>query len=91
MGQQAIYDKLNSFGNVAHQINTLDAQPTLNEGIAVLVSGELSIEGGNPMMFSESFVLFKGGAQGYYIHNNFFRLNLSWKLTIGSKKKFTKV
>ena len=62
MGQQAIYDKLNSFGNVAHKVNTLDAQPTLNEGIAVLVSGELSIEGGNPMMFTESFVLFKGGA-----------------------------
>ena len=62
MGQQAIYDKLNSFGQVAHKVNTLDAQPTLNEGIVVMVSGELSIEGGNAMMFSETFVLYKGGA-----------------------------
>ena len=77
MGQQGIYDKLNSFGQVTHKINTLDAQPTQNESIVVMVSGELTIEGGNAMMFSETFVLAKGGVQGYYIHNNFFRLNLS--------------
>ena len=76
MGQEAIYGKLSSFGTVTHKINTLDCQPTAGNGIMCYVSGELSIEGGNPMMFTECFNLMQGGAQGYYIHNNIFRLSL---------------
>jgi len=76
MGQQAIYGKLSSFGQVEHKVNTLDCQPTSNDGIVAFVSGELAIEGGQPMMFTEVFHLQKGGAQGYFILNDIFRLNL---------------
>src|SRR6056300_1270076 len=61
LGQQQIYEKLSSFGNVTHKINSMDVQPSANEGIIALVSGELSIEGGNPLMFTEVFHLQKGG------------------------------
>jgi len=57
MGQQQIYSKLSSFGKVAHNITTLDCQPTTNNGILVFVCGTLSIEDGNPMMFTETFHL----------------------------------
>ena len=77
MGQQAIYGKLSSFGKVEHKVSTLDAQPSLNEGIIVFVSGELSIEGGNALMFTACFNLAKGGSQGYYVHNEIFRLSLT--------------
>ena len=76
LGQEAIYGKLSGFGQVAHKVNTCDCQPTANEGIVCMVSGELSIEGGPAMMFTEVFVLFKGGASGYYVHNDVFRLSL---------------
>jgi len=76
LGQEAIYGKLSSFGQVTHKVNTLDVQPTVNEGIMAFVSGELSIEGGNAMMFTEVFHLAKGGQSGYYVHNDIFRLSL---------------
>lgn len=76
MGQEAIYGKLSSFGQVTHKINTLDVQPSANNGIIAVVSGELSIEGGNPLMFNEVFHLQAGGAQGYFVLNDLFRLNL---------------
>ena len=62
LGQEAIYGKLSSFGKVEHKINTIDCQPSTNNGIIALVSGELSIEGGNPLMFNEVFLLCVGGA-----------------------------
>jgi len=76
MGQQPIYGKLSSFGKVAHQIKTLDVQPTNNNGILAFVSGELSIDDGQPMMFTEVFHLQQGGSQGYFVLNDIFRLNL---------------
>ena len=76
LGQEGIYGKLSSFGAVTHKVNTCDCQPAPNEGIMCLVSGELSIEGGNPMMFTEVFHLQKGGNMGYYVYNDLFRLNL---------------
>ena len=78
MGQENIYNKLSSFGQISHNVKQLDAQPTINDGIMVLITGELTIEGSeNPMMFTEIFHLQQGGAQGYYVHNDIFRLNLS--------------
>eukprot|EP00356_Strombidium_inclinatum_P015148 CAMPEP_0170479546 /NCGR_PEP_ID=MMETSP0208-20121228/744_1 /TAXON_ID=197538 /ORGANISM="Strombidium inclinatum, Strain S3" /LENGTH=121 /DNA_ID=CAMNT_0010751965 /DNA_START=19 /DNA_END=384 /DNA_ORIENTATION=- len=76
MGQQQIYEKLGSFGKVEHKIGTIDVQPTANNGILAFVSGRLSIEGGNAMMFTEVFHLQQGGAQGYFVLNDIFRLNL---------------
>ena len=76
LGQQAIYDKLTGIGTLSHKINTLDCQPSVNEGIICFVAGELSIDGGPAMMFTEVFHLQKGGTQGYFVHNDIFRLNL---------------
>ena len=77
LGWEGIYGKLSSFGKLSHQITTCDVQPTANEGVIAVVSGQLSIDDGPPMMFSETFVLLQGGELGYYIHNNIFRLNLA--------------
>ena len=77
MGQQSIYNKLTSFGKVSHNITTNDVQPSINDGIVCFVSGDLTIDDGQPLKFSEVFHLQKGGAQGYYILNDLFRLNLS--------------
>ena len=57
MGLEQIYSKLGSFGKVEHNINTLDCQPSVNNGIIVFVSGQLKIEDGNPLMFTEVFHL----------------------------------
>ncbi len=61
MGQQQIYNKLSSFGKVSHKIQTLDIQPTTSNGILAFASGELQIDEGNPMMFTEMFHLQQGG------------------------------
>ena len=76
MGQQNIHGKLSSFGKVAHNVKTLDIQPANNNGILAFVSGELCIDDGQPMMFTEVFHLQQGGAQGYFVLNDIFRLNL---------------
>ena len=57
LGQEAIYGKLNSLGKVVHKMTTLDCQPSVNEGIVCFISGELSIDDGPPMMFTEVFHL----------------------------------
>ena len=62
MGQQGIYGKLSSFGKVSHKINTLDVQPSSANGIVAFVCGELTIDDGNPMMFTEVFNLMPGGS-----------------------------
>ena len=41
-----------------------------------VVTGELSIDDGQAMMFNEVFHLQQGGAQGYFVLNDIFRLNL---------------
>ena len=51
-GQEAIYAKLTSFDKLSHHVNTLDVQPTKDDGVVVFVSGQLSIDDGPPMMFS---------------------------------------
>ena len=61
LGQQAIFQKLSSFGTVSYEILTCDVQPSANDGIVAFVCGKLSIEGDNPMMFSQVFFLQKGG------------------------------
>ena len=76
MGQQAIYDKISSFGKLTHSDLTLDIQPSANNGIVVFVSGSLQIDENPAMMFTEVFHLQQGGAQGYFVLNDIFRLNL---------------
>lgn len=80
LGMQAIMTKLTTlqFQTVQHQPTTTDCQPTLNNGIQVFVTGKLAVDGGtNPLMFSQSFLLYPTPAGSWYIHNDFFRLNYS--------------
>ena len=62
LGNEPILGKFFSFNKLAHKATTLDCQPAANEGIVVMVSGQLSIDDGNPMMYTEIFVLHKGGS-----------------------------
>lgn len=78
MGVEQIMGKLNQLPNLAIDSASavFDFQPSVNEGIFVLVNSSLSIEGGNPMRFTQTFLLQKGGASGYYVANEVFRLSL---------------
>lgn len=62
LGQQQIYDKLTGIGSLKHDISSLDCQPSANEGIICFVAGQLTIDDGPAMMFTEVFHLQKGGS-----------------------------
>ena len=76
LGTGPIMEKLGGMPALAHQINTQDYQPTVNEGIIAFVTGQLTIDGGNAMNYTQVFHLAVGGSQGYYVYNDIFRLNL---------------
>lgn len=61
--------------SVKFQLTTLDSHPTVNEGVLILVIGDLSIDGGPVMKFSHVFHLQKGGA-AYFVLNEIFRLSI---------------
>ena len=56
----------------------IDYQPSVNDSIFVLVSGCLFIDGNaeQPLRFTQTFLLAKGGEQGYFVNNEVFRLSL---------------
>jgi len=76
-GTAAILEKLQNlpFQQVQHQIVTLDAQPSSEEGgILVLVTGALMVEGSErPMSYTQAFQL-RPEAGSYYVFNDVFRL-----------------
>lgn len=78
-GQQNIVKKLTelSFQTVQHAPQTVDCQPTPNNGILVFVSGALRVDNDtNPLKFSQAFHLLPlPTGQGYYVFNDIFRLN----------------
>ena len=76
LGVQQIMEKLSSFDSLKHDVISFDFQPTINNGIIAFVNGNLSIDGGPPMKYSQIFHLAVGGSAGYYCHNDMFRLNL---------------
>jgi len=76
-GVNDIIGKLTSlpFQQVAHRIATLDAQPSINNGIIVMVTGELLIDQEtNATRFSQAFQLIPEGTT-YWVLNDVFRLN----------------
>jgi len=77
MGVQSICEKLSQLPSIKHGNIELNAQPSLNNSILCFVTGDLAIDGGQPMKFSQVFLLCVGGQQGYYIHHDIFTLNLS--------------
>ena len=94
MGTQQIMEKLNGLPNLTFDSASAvaDYQPSQNDGIFVLVSGCLCIDGNTdaPLRFTQTFLLARGGAQGYYIHNEVMRLNLGWTVDNPFTKSFCK-
>ena len=79
-GPQAIVEKLSnlSFQTVAHQVTSMDVQPTVAGGILVFVCGNLVADGEaeHPLKFSQTFHLMPNeGGGGYWVLNDVFRLN----------------
>uniref|UniRef100_A0A6U4I285 Nuclear transport factor 2 n=1 Tax=Hemiselmis andersenii TaxID=464988 RepID=A0A6U4I285_HEMAN len=82
LGAAAIAQKLTTlpFQQCAHQITSIDCQPTSGEGVLVFVCGNLKVEGEAadrpPLKYSQSFVLMPlPGGGGYWVLNDIFRLN----------------
>ncbi|GBB87203.1 hypothetical protein RclHR1_13640007 [Rhizophagus clarus] len=76
-GVNAIIEKLTTlpFQQVAHRIATFDAQPSINNGIIVMVTGELLIDQEtNAQRFSQTFQLIPDSGT-YWVLNDVFRLN----------------
>ncbi|KAG5982897.1 Nuclear transport factor 2 [Claviceps digitariae] len=78
LGATNITEKLSGlpFQKVKHQVSTLDAQPSNdNGGIIILVTGQLLVdEEQRPMNFSQSFQLSRDSAGQYFVYNDIFKL-----------------
>ncbi|PSN66758.1 putative nuclear transport factor 2 [Corynespora cassiicola Philippines] len=75
-GQAAILEKLQNlpFQQVVHRTDTIDAQPSADDGILVLVTGALQVDGQEkPMSFTQSFQL-KQADGNWFVFNDIFRL-----------------
>lgn len=76
LGANAIVEKLSSlpFQQVKHQVSTLDAQPGVNGGVLVLVTGQLLVdEEQRPMNYTQTFQLLPEGGS-FYVFNDIFKL-----------------
>jgi len=76
-GKQKIIEKLVSlpFQTVKHILTTVDGQPTIDQGIMILVVGQLKTDNDPAHAFSEQFHLKKVG-DSYVILNQSFRLSI---------------
>jgi len=77
-GRDNIVKKLTSlaFSSVKRAITTLDSQPSAGNGVLVFVCGQLTIDGDNPVRFSQVFNLQQiPSTSGYFVLNDMFRLN----------------
>lgn len=76
-GQGAITQKLTSlpFQQCQHRVVSLDAQPSVSQGVNIFVTGQLITEGeSQPLKFSQFFHLAPVGGS-FVITNDCFRLN----------------
>ncbi|KJR79836.1 nuclear transport factor 2 [Sporothrix schenckii 1099-18] len=76
LGAVAIVEKLKNlpFQRVKHVTSTLDPQPTVGDGVIVLVTGQLQVDDEErPMNFTQVFHLAKDGAN-YFVYNDVFKL-----------------
>lgn len=77
LGVNPIVEKLTSlpFEKVKHQVSTLDAQPTVEGGILILITGQLLVdEEQRPMNFSQTFQLMRDASGNYFVFNDIFKL-----------------
>jgi hypothetical protein len=76
-GAARIVEKLASIGatSIEHNIRTTDVQPAPLPGAIIIgVTGTLKIDGGNHLMFAQTFLLVQNGPGAFYVHNDVFRL-----------------
>ncbi|RMJ24159.1 nuclear transport factor [Aspergillus sp. HF37] len=77
-GVAGIIEKLTTlpFEKVQHQIATLDAQPSSEQGgILVMVTGALLVDQEQkPMSYTQAFQLLPDGQGSYFVFNDIFRL-----------------
>ncbi|KAM0355889.1 hypothetical protein ACHAPU_000276 [Fusarium lateritium] len=78
LGASAIAEKLVSlpFEKVKHQVSTLDAQPSNDQGgVIILITGALLVdEEQRPMNFTQSFQLARDAGGNYFVFNDLFKL-----------------
>ena len=77
LGAQPIMEKLSGLPKLCHQVTCAQYQPTVNNGIICFIVGTIQIDGDeNKIPFAQVFHLQVGGTQGYYVHNDMFRMNI---------------
>ena len=57
LGTAPIMEKLGGMPQLSHSVTSQDYQPTVNNGIIAFVTGQLSIDGGNAMNYTQVFHL----------------------------------
>ncbi|KAJ1447638.1 hypothetical protein M885DRAFT_624188 [Pelagophyceae sp. CCMP2097] len=76
IGPAAIMEKLRSMPPVQHNVTSMDVQTSVNaNAIVVMCTGQVVIEQGKPLNFTETFQLVASAPGQYYLHNDVFRLN----------------
>ncbi|KAH0953063.1 hypothetical protein HN011_002041 [Eciton burchellii] len=75
IGQKQIHQKIQqlNFRDCHAKISQVDSQLTLENGVVVQVSGELSNAGQPMRRFTQTFVLAVQAPKTYYVHNDIFR------------------
>ncbi|XP_012234120.1 ras GTPase-activating protein-binding protein 2 isoform X2 [Linepithema humile] len=75
IGQKQIHQKIQqlNFHDCHAKISQVDSQLTLENGVVVQVSGELSNAGQPMRRFTQTFVLAVQAPKTYYVHNDIFR------------------
>ena len=75
IGQKEIHERIMqlNFRDCHTKIRQVDAQATLDKGVVVQVTGELSNNGQPMRRFMQTFVLAKQTPKKYYVHNDIFR------------------
>ena len=51
-GLEGIGGKYAGLPSIAHKVESADYHPTLNNGIVAFITGDIAIDGGNPIKFS---------------------------------------
>eukprot|EP00518_Triparma_eleuthera_P005160 CAMPEP_0182464486 /NCGR_PEP_ID=MMETSP1319-20130603/8673_1 /TAXON_ID=172717 /ORGANISM="Bolidomonas pacifica, Strain RCC208" /LENGTH=114 /DNA_ID=CAMNT_0024664131 /DNA_START=9 /DNA_END=350 /DNA_ORIENTATION=- len=70
-GATNILGKITSFGQIAHNITTVDVQPSVTESaMLVYVGGHVSIDGDSPIQFSQVFQLVATGPGEFVLNND---------------------
>jgi hypothetical protein len=65
------------FQTVKHVCKSVDAQPTVGNGVVIFVSGDVHIDGdANAVKFAQVFLL-QPNAGGFFVLNDMMRLNYS--------------